>query len=1780
MSDKQGKVKSKVNKPAVGGTAPKACHKCKALDHLSKDCKSGQKKPRSDDPPPKQPVPAASPPIGHPAVATPRRARSEQSNESWLQAFQAAIITKLTPDKMQLYAAVGLAEDLVLESTAEANSHGLMAALRIRTELNMWEHVKRVWSNGGWIGKKLLLVGAGQRQNTALIPSTVETFILGPRSQEFGNPTTKDAVRGSLPFAQGGEVEPYWLSFQHELRRLGRGDVVLMYNTAYYIPDSLFAEMDSAADRGVVILASLMVLPKQSVDSGARGRSYPIYPHTVQQPYKHVESVAVPDGDGWDINCIDNFPNYSHGWYPDQFVGVGTATGGMTAALWVAANTVKLCCVPDLMVYDVPGGKLWFPSSHSIRQDSREKTVESIAGVLTSYYHTGTAFPKDLMPEVLTTYGAKELAGFVADQMGLPLSYGELAAQWARTVGTKQWQTMRRGVKLWPFWAIVYGFLMSWLSSPVLPIWSVSFTRLSSVVHLAFSFLRVIWLYANNSRWAEADCFWLVSLVATFVQLLFMSWRWPLGMASPFYRGKIAKVSTYVVQGCYLLLIYAKSMSGTGLPLYAVSSTYVRFTSSLIPTLQWFGIQVPETDLCRGWASCTLDNNEYNLGFGVLEWGEVTSYEVRLAELLTGVSVVAPWQRWLQYFIELLFKMTVQMSRTQLLGRSIFLLLAPGWDLFPFSTFEIIILCFALMFLKQMDWFGSGFLRFLVPGVGTPFWSAVAWLAGIVNLLIHPVLYFEDGISYKQMAVVRENWNWEAAAAALIILYWLSLANMPFTTLGTGASSFMPLFVVEHVPGVYRAITGRSQRVAIVRKDNLSLLKRTRRGYLSVGGSVLTQAEGYMLPPCMVYGDSAIVALIKRNLVPAPQEDLLVLNEYQAFIGSLFAGVEQLVTGPLAVNYLRQMALQFSGDKRLQYQLTASYLANGDVMPVAPDMSLKTYSDMAAGSFMHAFTKRELSLFKTLSTWVHYELASTSDSLGRAWSGLVTSWKPRAVCFPQVPTWANLKEVSALFGTHLLVKEMYKLMVDHTIVCNTCVNLEELCMDVESRILQLDTFQYTLQQFTTELLEVYTALGHNPELACRSTHILGSTFISKVFMLALNRTGQVSLALTIPFDRLVARAGLLAHDYGTKAAEVHLDKLDGLLLLVQPSGFGTMFVKALISYVSRVTTRRQAGIDRTYYMMDEGAYSPIDEFEDRFTEIQYGVDPVRLRAELRDFSQYVGTVDVRPVVDEAFGRQTNLPKLVVSRARFPILHSFLIPAAQSEQTGSLSQVVRLARSLSATDKRFETLANSMLNGREAWICASPFHSHPQRGLVKCAQVNALARQLNSRVIVLRGAGRLEAFSTLLNEAASTRLLIIVDYDSCGMQKYEYRRQNWEKFDAKFHSAWVDEHEKPVWKQAVLASEWKSANIEPFNKLFDDQLDVIWVHPEDFDLWASSVSEWLAGVSANTVDFFDSEWALVDDVEGREDPGQDLAERLEFLEQARVILPGPHTIIMKRFTGLAYTKLEIRNPAGVWRDFDGVIDYSVAERLCNQASVGSGAIPFEAAACVRFVGHRPLTNRIMGVETYILMGGETMIRLANKADLHFVAKVVAFEVLRAGELCEAIVDEPLTEPLNGWHYSDLLMTGTGEVRNQFEHLAASFGRADLNDLDVVETDAAACDGSHNLGNAWLQRQLVERVSLLFPHINAADTLRVIFGPVMTEGGGRAYLANLTKMTAVLFSGLPSTTFANSSRFVFAVARAMSNLQGCTVEEAMRGKSALKLSTGDDSAVLLRRPSRPA
>lgn len=1696
------------------------------------------------------------------------------NTDEWMNLFQYQGDTPMTPAKCAVARELGIRRYVEVKDTV-VNPHALSAALRIESEVTIWNHVRGRWRGGAWVsqGRKqysLILVGHGSRQRTDFVPPLVKLVAIAP-VDSAGNvgPDPKDhsrSERSNWGWALG-DLNAYWATVEAALLEAVSGSVCIFYNTIYYAPKSTQEAIRRAHRNGVYVYATVMGFPAPGKEGWERAQYVPDLPKQIANWHRFVEGVSVRRGENWEVTLVGGGQPYVHPPPMPGFVPIQRVTGGMWGCIYggATAEADPIYTSGDALCFDVMGDCVWFPNTTQCVKDTPDETSKLIAAALRTYYGNSQGMVAECKPPLLSAPESFDsVARLIADQCCVSRgAYAEFV-DWSRSIGTRDLQYYRRVFPGQTLVWLLFGMLTSVLGLPVLLVGGRGKARaaaLSGVVTslclMAYDFLAFGGL--------DALPVWNLCTLAANV-LVLTATHYPNTLNDPFYRSATLRRGIYFLY--FLLVLWAvnDNLGGMRAPLDRVTRSFVVVEGVGVAWPEVFGQLGEPYNPCADLLACVQKESESSVGFLRYRSGVVTGYQPNISSMFHRETVfqwfVTLVSNWISLFLAR-FELAFFWTRLALIVVFPILAALDNW------MWALLWLMAALATIPMPH-------RGLKVAVKRVAWLPfLSYLSGYWSVLSLPFLAYDiltlTTREFTFDVIERGSVRWGATGFPWIglLLQLVHVAALASVSIGAPMKRCIGPFFPKVVPGIvagkYESIVGICKRVLNVRKTiehGVALSKRT--GLPKVGGiAVLTNET--CVPPHLVYQDATENALLCRAVeVVAPAEDEEVFRQFKAFVTPFLDKAMANVSAEEATEYLKRMATEFTGNKREQYETAARILSTEMGVP----FEAATYLGLLrrkAPAVMTAFTKLELGSVRGPNL-PEFESVDDPEAMARfVLSAVGSRFKPRAVCFPKAGDLSEIDALLGIFAQHAFIKEMLRQMWDNPFVICTSVDLLELATQVEARLPSLDPLPVRHSDVVARLLRVYRGLGHNPELADSGAHLLGATFCSKVLMLA-KRAGKPVLSFCVPFDRLVSRAMCLSGDHGVRFEPVLLAKLDSLLLLCQGSRLCTRFLRICLKYVERITLARREPVSSHFTPLTcpEGAYEP-HESEDDFWEAYLGVPTTVLDLELNALEQNLSRLENDERFDVVYQRKSRLQSCVVDSNVMPNLARYLAPgySRPANRVGAAA-FVNLAADALRGERAFEFKREleRLRGGQPAMVCLKPgFPLEENRGTVKVHQlVRVASRLVNKRGagVLFRGSGRPETYAARFS-AADVPFVVVSDFPSYGETVYDYR---------KVRVYYDNPH--PWVLHGTPSARW-----QPGAKLAIPDDKQLWViHPHDWDHFVAEVQVRLADAKDEFMTCWPTSWLYLSDVQTKNKGGLNIGEVVEGYQAFLAAnWPIAHTFryLIKRSTVDAFVDWCWQSNDGLHllQDITSEADFDFEERWEQD-----GMAPVH----LRLFGHRWGVN-VPGSESYLFGSqpirvaaqGEEHFQLLDSSGLAFGDRLVAYDVANAEDLCppELGAHSADTLPAASWVRTLVLSnSGVTGARARYEAIANKAGRSDLNRYWCTETDAASCDGSHQRGNGWLQDELINLVSAKFPTIDPVAVRAIVFGPAVLDNGSRAYLADSGDQTAALYSGLPSTTFVNSVRFVFAFCMALASLMQTTPAQALTGGRGLILSTGDD------------
>lgn len=1685
----------------------------------------------------------------------------------------------MSEEKAKLLARLGVHESLYKVQEAGNNQHAVLAALRVDSEATVWRSVKQAWRNGGWRGKRLILVGVSDRQNVHEVPSEVQLMAFGPGGAFEQGPTPADATRAVKPnHTTADSPEEYWRLVAEAASLCTRGDVIALYNTVYYAPANVRALFNVLSDNGVMILATVTQTPAPFAEAvvGEPAAFYPDVPSSIANGHRLFESVATRNDDGlWVFKTLGNPHSYCHGDTPAECHPIGRSTAGVVASRWVreggadgfAANAVN---------YETSKGWVTVPLSTPFIAPNVEKTASNLAGLLRGYYGNAGGILAELRPQCVQIFSIDELAKSVAQRICSSESFVDELHEGLAGIGSRHYHVRRVRSRLVTLIWLVIGLFAGLLGVPLPPLESktASETMMVTAILVRSVLLGAARFFARDG----VSTYQLVGHLTQIILLLCTSCLWHRSRFGELVtKWRKLKITLWMLTA---IAISYSLVTGAIIPMESVDRVTYSFDTSNFKHLQDYLAQfrvemdIPQFDSCHGLVGCHASSVK-NV-FWLVKETQVKG--VRPASLFTWWQYdnwAAIWY-YVRGWLRILDYLWARIQLFMVVARTLAFpgLFVPQW-LWAFAS-------------VWMVW-GIGHVQFwyvrrrwLHPRLGQ--WLLI--LASSLNRIICPSWLFVRGFYprrpwqrwcffripimigwFLHLCLIAGNfWVFgtfsitEYETSELIILpkfrhSWMAFLPTLLLTLlcfvpkvvilVQRPTSLMPRYQPRAQGGKFEYRTGHHDRVITTTAVNAGL-QTNANGNPVIGGNAMLRADnGHSVPfpPMFIYGQNSTgLALVKRTLVDAPVPDLDTSVEFRDFAAPLIQHAQtEMVVGAGAqgnvVEFLKEHATKFSGDKRSNYAAASDFLEHVET-PALTDGNLTFWTKWLNGTTMTAFTKLELSSFKAIPG---FNIAATCGTWGAScmmavWSILdKLPFKPRAVCFPKFTSRDQIATFAGLAAAHPFIKKALKFLWDKSIVPSPAVPLDVLADDVESRLPHLPTLPVDYGTLTQEMMDTYRKLGHNPEKS-PNTHVLGSTFCSKMLMLARSTVSHENvLCFTIPFDRLVARATGLAGNHGNQSVNVMLMKVQALMELCQGSLLALNFLRPILELVKRCENKAKRPykppVDDFSHSMNADSYEPIGkEWEVPFWSAVLGVDGMQLFDEVDRFGIWLSTQDTTPSIDPAFGVSESLPLIVVPASNFPLLHAMLQPGGfKRPDTEEESELDVLLDAVKQSHKgeiptRLASLYAAWADATGGEVDCATAEPDPEvlayelNELIAQAILSVPANQRDLAHVFILGSAmhleaadalardeRLEAYVYALGKAASEAIRTAVGGEAGldGAQWY-YNADG-----VKGATRLIDTDDEQIW-------------MDYLKTLCDDEL-VLFV---DLRNGALSSTQRLTAVSLNhdgcsaiiRAVWAGAEMMVCGDAEVRDVVS---IEDVDTLQVGKPALVVPSATQSHQSRKKPSTFAFLYNP-----NAHHVVALQVVPRWNTKYLVWSRVI----ADAERQRSEFRLSTAPKDVQA----------RYTNRVSI----VIVEHESNRRQALCD---------------------------------LATTAGRSDLNGLYAIEIDAASCDGSHQDDNFWLQRQWVDLACDAFPWLDRNAILRVLDEPLTVDGEGatRAWLADVKAKLAVLYSGLPWTTIDNGLRFVFVSARALARVtKTASAVEVLRSNLGVCLSTGDDLLLLVR------
>lgn len=1587
----------------------------------------------------------------------------------WLDRFQVVKPLSVPEDKVAVLRALNVPESFYeAKSGGSNNPHAVLAVSRLIAEVAIWRAVTadlkgRDPNRSSKLD--LLIVGASGRQHVGTVPEWVNVVALGPRTATQVGPCAADATRAVEPWVQTADVESYEARVKQWFETTPDG-IAIFYNTAYYMSVQVGHAISTAVAQGrAKAYASFMDLPSDRT-------KVMYYPDArVGQPHMKYEALAYPIGDDgeWCVHVAGNEHPYQHKPASPEWMPLSPSAASIFGGVW-HPNGKRAPLHTNGEYYDHPSGPLCLPNSVSFRGDTSDNTVKLVTGLIRTLSMTTTGLHPALRIGAMRATTAPDVAKWIAARLNQRHPLVELQEEFGLLFNSDQlvptWSPITMG------WLVLYALFWCVVGNAiVLPMQLVRVTRIVAVFNVLAALLTIVYTDDSVRQTVAA---------ATVVYHLLLIWAYRAG--APFARrdrfNSLVTVAVWIVIHVLLTMTITRSYVSDEVTI----QREVFGVSDQIAFRYGFGrpmrdgcydinhcmttcVNYKYTRVCTSYGTRTqpvtyapyLQEWHDKIGLGNLRYGSdtnknglATAVEFILALLIAAIGrfVLAPERQRIVRFVAGLSNPLVYLG---IVG-------TPG---------IILTTVVAIVHVGFLIWWSiNGFVwtkvgdRLVNTLVGWPMWLPLVPLA----------------------------------------LYCTWLGRKPTVLRRQGTTALIPKFEPALVNGKFQFTTGKLKKTIEISADSreagLAISRRT--GRLKVGGYAVLRAEsgiqGYNFPPYFIYGEATGQALIARNLVYAPQEDLAFKAEYIAWTRELvhraiFDADGNVMTLEQLWQKCSNRAETFTGAKRDMYRFCAQHLVNG--LPSFSDLGTgRRILEALQGATMTAFTKLEPSAFKKIgeNDMIGDELAGEMTAV---WARFIRTSKPRAVCFPR----GLASEIYSLVSFYCITKNIISQIWSQNLFPSPSCDLSELAAEFEDRIQQLDEVDFPVGDLEVKMKEVYARAGHNPEAPEHGcTHILGSTFCSKTVMLASARDRGVVLAFCPDVSR-VGRWAMIAGDKDAVAVEVLNDKINNLLALCQASYYCTRILRVLKKFLSQYTTasRHQTTSDWERQTVAAGAWSPVSGELEFWEALHYPMDLSGLDNEIDRLEMLLSNTPVELVDDPTFRRLEWLPEVVLSQASFPILWQWLQPGYKPAAPDAGVQLRAMAK---------EVMKGAMWNNSQMLANVSlvpAFAGANKRGTVKCTVFNiAAARAFKNfkethadAKVLYFGAGRLTQLEIFRMEAG---------IDAADVMVVEVAQNSQLMTDAGYNF--------------TLAGTFDNTNAVPF------PLFII-----------NDVANSLLPVAALA----------------------DVAKRQHAAAQ-------PVWVLSKRSPSAAFSKLLI----------DGV----EADDFVNPGERVAGAH-------WRLVGHPAKTDDLvpLGTETYVQWEGGANVEVVPDARTHFAHRVWAYDILNP-ELEGLDLDAypEVRDSVKLWKRVQVVLKAKDRETAMTQYAALN-GRADLDDIRVVELDAASCDGSHQGALFETHELITQAMADNYHTIDAVSIRKILWGPLITPDV-RAYLVDPTERATVLYSGLPTTTMANGKKFTFIVAKALAELLAMETRDVMTSRKAASLNAGDDGLTAVRTRKRAA
>lgn len=1671
-------------------------------------------------------------------------------DHSWIGAFQHASTTLARSASITAAAGACFGE-IGLKEGNQCNPHAVMAALRATREAQIWERVSSEWVSGVYATspkRSLILVGAGPRQNVALVPQHLVNLVdIGANGALSDGITGQDVSRMSAgPWSWSGNCTAYWERVASEVGKAPPGSIVIFYNTAYYMPEFVKSILDTAVQRGVRVGATVMLPPSEFEHPNLKPAVFlPAYRSTAAPQL--YEGVILRDGETMRVIMDGNSEDYCHPVPDPRWVPLRTE-GGMAAAMWSPKNRAVATTPVNGMWFTTASGALWMPWRTDLVSATSTKTVEGCIGAFRAYYASARGLANALVPPALLTLTSQVAGEAAAARLQPKPSLVHDLWEWWHTGATDRYfATCMTRIGLVNAGNFFLGFLLGWLCAFAPPPADVGTARAYAFGGLLGCLLR-----------PRFDLF----VPCCFLTVLCFTWGgWPVGY-SRLRRTQACTVCSHalvVIALCAGLTDLANAVTPAVtetryIPVvYGAADVFDAFKDRVRRAVEmtgsdgsWFAVSA--VDHCAELSSCTVVNR--------VQLTPTASILVvrgfRRSSLYEMFELPRAYPEWFVWYVtawRVLATPSVLAICCLLSPISGVLYCLPGW--------WCLLSVPAIKLRKHVTWPCRVLLAFAIPFALT--------VAPASTVLITRA----DGTS---------SYGVIAGMAALVYVFGLFVYRESTPRL-KGRTAAFPVVVAGVPAGRFEQLIGRTKRVLTIAEEVETALAQSG-DKLKLGGFAVL--SGGPIPPFHVFAMSTGAALRVRYFSSGcPEENDHAARGFRAFMRHYLE--RAAAPDPSAVvEFLGEHARKFSGAKREQYRLIADFIAGRDFVATVNTSTGRALKYGDTDAWMQGFTKRELTALKAIPeerlAYLALEMLASmgADEHKAAYVAALGALKPRMITFPSYVDQEGLKCLALIFASHFFVKAMSKDVYTEGCTPDTCCDLDQMMVNMIDKMSSLEVSEVSIEQLRLQTTKWYSALGMCPS-AEAGKRVYDTSFCSKELIWCL-RQGQPSMTWTIPFPRLVARALAVEGCLATDAPAVMNAKLDCLRLLCQGSAWQTEFLKVCQRFVARITDRRLTRPESDYerWTMAANSVEPHPS-EARYWQLKFGAASAGIMDEINSLDALLAGTPCRETDDETIGVTTVLPRVVLDPATFPLFSEWCKPGfSVEEETSMLDTIMALSSSdgQAPVNVKDRELLLSIMRGRttdaEPVTLVSGWLDYAGRGVDKNLIVCHEVARIPADIHIVIGSGRPQMAAYYASECCGSPVFC----DFLSEHSFDAMTAALAEVGVACRGPWAvprddDDVTAPVGRDGAVVTCYLPRPGE-----------AVYVDVSDYDNWAALASSCLNG-SVRVV-FYSDVQAPHGNRRGGLTPEQ-------VSDKASVWEDFDLTCVVKLNTRYAYGKV-------LWIEGNGgssdEVDYveGVYDTLQTRESEDEwGTVPRHNLISYLY---RPPFGRphprdvdIDGVncglplETYLVTGAPRFtVRLGVALTDSIAVRIAAFAASKAGTHYERPEWPASFGPrpegpsrLPACRLDEVVESACAAEWAEAQELA---GLGFFNKFSAVAIDGKCCDGTHQKHNFRFQDDLIEYISETFPHFDPAEARKILFGPVVAEGGVRAWVGSVRDSSMALFSGLPWTGFINLMTFLYAHAGALAELTGKDLRAVLEGPYMVRAGSGDDSLAIVR------